>query len=66
MPRPISLKGTPNKIPAMWPPVRGSQFSKRRQCMSLSDVIKTALDQMQYIAKTETVVGKPIMPETLR
>ena len=29
--------------------------------MSLSDVIKTALDQMQYIAKTETVVGEPIV-----
>lgn len=28
--------------------------------MSLSDVIKTALDQIQYIAKTETVVGEPI------
>jgi uncharacterized spore protein YtfJ len=29
--------------------------------MSLADVIKTALDQMQYIAKTETVVGEPIV-----
>jgi uncharacterized spore protein YtfJ len=28
--------------------------------MSLSDVVKTALDQMQYIAKTETVIGEPI------
>jgi uncharacterized spore protein YtfJ len=28
--------------------------------MALSDVIKTALDQLQYIAKTETVVGEPI------
>ncbi len=28
--------------------------------MSLSDVIKTALDQIQYIAKTETVIGEPI------
>jgi uncharacterized spore protein YtfJ len=28
--------------------------------MSLSDVIKTALDQIQFIAKTETVVGEPI------
>jgi uncharacterized spore protein YtfJ len=28
--------------------------------MSLSDVIKTALDQIHYIAKTETVVGEPI------
>jgi len=28
--------------------------------MSLSDVIKTALDQMQSIAKTETVIGEPI------
>jgi uncharacterized spore protein YtfJ len=28
--------------------------------MSLSDVIKTALDQMQYMAKTETVIGEPI------
>jgi uncharacterized spore protein YtfJ len=28
--------------------------------MSLSEVIKTALDQMQYIAKTETVIGEPI------
>ena len=29
--------------------------------MSLSDVIKTSLDQIQYIAKTETVVGEPII-----
>jgi uncharacterized spore protein YtfJ len=29
--------------------------------MSLAEVIKTALDQMQYIAKTETVVGEPIV-----
>ena len=29
--------------------------------MSLADVIKTALDQMHYIAKTETVVGEPIV-----
>jgi uncharacterized spore protein YtfJ len=28
--------------------------------MSLSEVIKTALDQMQSIAKTETVIGEPI------
>jgi uncharacterized spore protein YtfJ len=28
--------------------------------MSLAEVIKTALDQMQYIAKTETVIGEPI------
>jgi uncharacterized spore protein YtfJ len=28
--------------------------------MSLADVIKTALDQMQYMAKTETVIGEPI------
>ena len=28
--------------------------------MSLADVIKTALDQMQYIAKTDTVIGEPI------
>jgi uncharacterized spore protein YtfJ len=28
--------------------------------MSLSDVIKTALDQIQYIAKTETIIGEPI------
>lgn len=28
--------------------------------MSLSDVLKTALDQMQYIAKTKTVFGDPI------
>jgi len=28
--------------------------------MSLSDVIKTALDQMQSMAKTETVIGEPI------
>ena len=28
--------------------------------MSLADVIKVALDQMQYIAKTETVIGEPI------
>jgi uncharacterized spore protein YtfJ len=28
--------------------------------MSLSDVIKTALDQINFIAKTETVIGEPI------
>ncbi|MGB7567945.1 MAG: spore germination protein GerW family protein [Chitinivibrionales bacterium] len=28
--------------------------------MSLTDVIKTALDQINYIAKTETVIGEPI------
>jgi uncharacterized spore protein YtfJ len=28
--------------------------------MSLSEVIRTALDQMQSIAKTETVIGEPI------
>jgi uncharacterized spore protein YtfJ len=28
--------------------------------MSLSEVIKTALDQIQYIAKTETIIGEPI------
>jgi uncharacterized spore protein YtfJ len=28
--------------------------------MSLSEVIKTALDQIKYIAKTETVIGEPI------
>ncbi len=28
--------------------------------MSLAEVIKTALDQIQYIAKTETVIGEPI------
>jgi Uncharacterized conserved protein len=28
--------------------------------MSLSEVIKTALDQINYIAKTETVIGEPI------
>jgi uncharacterized spore protein YtfJ len=28
--------------------------------MSLQEVLKTALDQIQYIAKTETVFGKPI------
>ncbi len=28
--------------------------------MSLSDVISTALGQIQHIAKTETVVGEPI------
>ncbi len=28
--------------------------------MSLSDVIKTAMDQLQFIAKTETVIGEPI------
>jgi uncharacterized spore protein YtfJ len=33
--------------------------------MSLADVIKTALDQMQYIAKTETVVGEPINAGTV-
>ncbi|MFP4417833.1 MAG: GerW family sporulation protein [Chitinivibrionales bacterium] len=29
--------------------------------MSLSEVIKTALDKIQYIAKTETVIGEPIV-----
>jgi uncharacterized spore protein YtfJ len=29
--------------------------------MSLSDVIKTALDQMQSMAKSDTVVGEPIV-----
>jgi uncharacterized spore protein YtfJ len=29
--------------------------------MPLADIIKTALDQMQYIAKTETVIGEPII-----
>ena len=29
--------------------------------MALADIIKTALDQMQYIAKTETVIGEPIV-----
>jgi uncharacterized spore protein YtfJ len=35
--------------------------------MSLAEVIKTALDQLQYIAKTETVIGEPIQagPVTL-
>jgi uncharacterized spore protein YtfJ len=28
--------------------------------MNLTDVIKTAMDQIQYIAKTETVIGEPI------
>jgi uncharacterized spore protein YtfJ len=28
--------------------------------MSLAEVIKTALDQIQFIAKTETIVGEPI------
>lgn len=28
--------------------------------MSLADVIKTTLDQIKYIAKTETVIGEPI------
>lgn len=28
--------------------------------MPLADVIKTAMDQIQFIAKTETVVGEPI------
>jgi uncharacterized spore protein YtfJ len=28
--------------------------------MSLAEVVKAALDQMQYIAKTETVIGEPI------
>jgi uncharacterized spore protein YtfJ len=28
--------------------------------MALADVIKTALDQIHYIAKTETVFGEPI------
>jgi uncharacterized spore protein YtfJ len=29
--------------------------------MALADIIKTALDQMKYIAKTETVIGEPIV-----
>jgi uncharacterized spore protein YtfJ len=29
--------------------------------MSLAEVLKTALDQIQYIAKTETVIGEPIV-----
>ncbi|MBD3317614.1 MAG: sporulation protein [Chitinivibrionales bacterium] len=29
--------------------------------MSLSDVIKTAFDQIQFIAKTQTVIGEPIV-----
>lgn len=29
--------------------------------MPLSDVIRTALDQIQHIAKTETVIGEPII-----
>ena len=28
--------------------------------MSLAEVIKTAMDQMQFIAKTETIIGEPI------
>ncbi len=28
--------------------------------MSLPDILKTALDQIQYIAKTETIIGDPI------
>ncbi|MDO5576971.1 MAG: spore germination protein GerW family protein [Fibrobacter sp.] len=28
--------------------------------MALSDVIKTTLDQIQYIAKTETIIGEPL------
>jgi uncharacterized spore protein YtfJ len=28
--------------------------------MNLSDLIKTTLDQIKYIAKTETVIGEPI------
>jgi len=28
--------------------------------MNLTDVIKAAMDQIQYIAKTETVIGEPI------
>ncbi len=29
--------------------------------MALADIINTALDRMKYIAKTETVVGEPIV-----
>lgn len=29
--------------------------------MALAEIITTALDRMQYIAKTETVVGEPIV-----
>lgn len=28
--------------------------------MSLAEVVKTVLDQMQYVAKTQTVIGDPI------
>jgi uncharacterized spore protein YtfJ len=28
--------------------------------MALADVIKAAMDQIQYVAKTETVIGEPI------
>jgi len=29
--------------------------------MSLAEIINTALEKMQYIAKTETVFGEPIV-----
>jgi uncharacterized spore protein YtfJ len=29
--------------------------------MALTDVIKTAMEQLQFIAKTETVIGEPIV-----
>ena len=29
--------------------------------MAVEEIIKTALDRMQYIAKTETVIGEPIV-----
>ncbi|MBD3393371.1 MAG: sporulation protein [Chitinivibrionales bacterium] len=41
------------------PPNAGRSKVKGNR-MSLSEVIKTALDQIQFIAKTETVIGEPI------
>jgi uncharacterized spore protein YtfJ len=36
------------------------QLNRTEAAMSLADVIRTALDQMQDLARTKTVVGEPI------
>jgi uncharacterized spore protein YtfJ len=33
--------------------------------MALAEILKTALDQLQHISKTETVVGEPIVAGTV-
>jgi uncharacterized spore protein YtfJ len=37
------------------------KYKKGAGTMNLSDVIKTAMDQIKVIAKTETVIGEPII-----